>query len=632
MAQHSRVERRADRRDASLEADPAAWLLAYLPQTYSRPFEAPHREIIARAVEAIATGGRYCVAAPRGLGKTSLLWGVTLWAVLTGRSAFPVVVAWSERAAKRALAFWRNALAYAERLVRDYWSVCGPFAQARGLAQKVAATWWGDTGAPTHAALRLSDGLIQLPDSRGGLGAASIGGNVRGLNLPLPSGELLRPTLVLVDDVQDRDVARSPSRVRATIERIDADIAGLGNTGASLPILMAANCIAHDDVAAHYLASPSWRASRIPCVVSWPDGFFTPGSRVRALWDQWHEARLDGDDEAARRILAEHREEMERGLVVSAPVALTRDGRTAAETVMHAYYTLGHDAFVAEYQQQPVTPDDVPGGVHLRRATLAAKVDGERGEVPPWAVLVVASTDINPSYGLTSVIVAYGVDQTARVVWHGITPLSLPATATLAQSVRTLYAALRALGVELVRTVPRLHAWAIDAGGQNFDVVTRFADASPRVARARVLAMTGRASHRYVASGRTVLPGDVREHCHGCATTKHGRTVRWVVWDADYWAEAMQRAVAADVGTPGGLSFARGDHRELYDQLLAVRLAGKADIGGRAVYRWTELPGKHDYHDALAQAYAAAAYLGVGTLRRVAPRRRETRRCRVPID
>jgi len=581
-------------------------------------------------LRAIRDGGRYVIAAERGVGKSSVLWGIALYASLSGLSRLPVIIAWSDRAGRRALAYWRNALSYSRELADDYPEICAPFRHARGLSQKLLATWWEDTGQPTHAALRVHDGLIQYPDGLGGLGAASIGGNVRGLSLPLPDGGVLRPTLALVDDVQDRDVARSPSRVRDTIERIDADVAALGIAGQPCPVLMAANCIAPDDVAAHYLCASTWRSSRVPCVESWPDGFFDR-SPARKLWDEWFELARE-DKAAAAEFFCARRDSMASGFAFSAPSFLSAPFGDPYQSAMWQYYMLGHDAVMAERQQSPIVREDVSTSVRLSRELIASKlVDSRPLDVPPWAALVVASSDVNWSYAISTVVVAFGRDQSAQLIWYGLRPLDLSADMSLALRSRAIYAALADLGRQLTHSCPRLHAWAIDAGGEMFELVTRFADASPRVARARVLAMTGRASHRYVAGGRTVLAGDVREHVHGCADTRAGRTVRWVVWDADYWAEVMQLAISARVGAPGGLVISRQDIRELTDQLLAVRLAGKADIAGRTTYRWTELPGRHDLHDALAQCYAAAAYCGVGTMRRSRPRR-ETRTCKVPVS
>jgi len=39
---------------------------------------------------------------------------------------------------------------------------------------------------------------------------------------------------------------------------------------------------------------------------------------------------------------------------------------------------------------------------------------------------------------------------------------------------------------------------------------------------------------------------------------------------------------------------------------------GKAEVGGQMVWNWHE-SGIHDFSDAMAQGYAAAAFYGIGT-------------------
>jgi hypothetical protein len=65
-------------------------------------------------------------------------------------------------------------------------------------------------------------------------------------------------------------------------------------------------------------------------------------------------------------------------------------------------------------------------------------------------------------------------------------------------------------------------------------------------------------------------------------------------------------------------------------QVAGERLLGKGEIGGQMIWNWKTLPGKHDFGDAGAQAYAAAAFGGIGTGGRQMPRRYvETRKCKV---
>lgn len=105
-----------------------------------------------------------------------------------------------------------------------------------------------------------------------------------------------------------------------------------------------------------------------------------------------------------------------------------------------------------------------------------------------------------------------------------------------------------------------------------------------------------------------------------------GRRRKWMSWDADHWREIAQRAWLGSVGAPGSISLFRGRHTEFAGQICAEKLMGKAYVGGQLMYNWHTQPGAHDYGDALAQAYAAAAWGGIGTSGGVAPRQQQRRR------
>ena len=88
------------------ERDPIAWLLAYMPRAYPLQFGDVHKRIVDAFVYAIDHGGNVSIAAPRGSGKSTLVNGLLLWALITKRSPFPVVIPWDDRAKRRALNFW----------------------------------------------------------------------------------------------------------------------------------------------------------------------------------------------------------------------------------------------------------------------------------------------------------------------------------------------------------------------------------------------------------------------------------------------------------------------------------------------------------------------------------------------
>ena len=628
-ARHNAIERRkpADpARRKRLEATPIKWLRYYLAETYTRPFEKPHIEIVRGVLDAHETRGRFVVAAERGIGKSAVLWGLVLYLALTGKQRYPVCVPWADKALKRAFRFWKNALCFNERIAADYPDYCQPFEHAKGIAQRVPCVTWKDTGKPTGAQLTAGEGIIVLPDRLGCIGGATINGNIRGLNHPQEGGRVLRPSIVLLDDVQDRTTAKSPVQVADTVSIIDGDVAGCGDAGKDLPMLMAVNCIERGDVADHYLNHPEWKALRIPCVEKWPDGWDEKESAARAAWDEWAQKWRAGDGDVA--FYRKHRDTMTAGMVLSAPAAFKGAEKCpdAFYGVIRMYYRMGREAFMAERQQSPLDPIAEAGPYTLTPAIIQSRTNAARkmGERPEWATRIVASTDVNPSWAFSTVVLGFGEDQSAAVLWYGLHRLSIPGDTPAPELARALFEQLTIHGKALAGLPVAPEVWSIDAGGANFDAVVRFAESSARLCGIPAHGFTGRSAKFYRPYGKHVS-GTVREQCHGCLDRKEGRLIRWIVWNADYWREVAQRAWLGEIDSPGAVSLFDGLHSEFAAQVSNERLKGKGDVGGQMFWNWVRAPGRNDFGDAMAQGYALAAYGGTGTAGQAQRRKKAAR-------
>jgi hypothetical protein len=605
-------------RRARLEGDTPAWLRWYLPAAFSREFDAPHLEIIRGAEYACANGTRFAVAAERGIGKSVVLNGLTLKLCLSGQQPFPVCLPWAASALKRAFRFWKIALCNSERLDADYPEFTAPFQATKGVAQKLVHATWDDNGKNTGARLQIGDGLIVMPDNLGAIGGSTINGNPRGINLTLDDGRVIRPTMALVDDPQDRETAKSATQAAEIIAVIDGDVAGLGAAGADFPVLLSGNCIQPDDVMAHYLASDEWESLRVPSIAEWPEGFEDAKSETRRLWDEWYDALRD-DPEKGVAYYAEHRAEMVKGLRLTAPNAVKVSATTpdAEYHAMRQYYKMGHAAFWAERQQEPIKEGAAAGPYALTPEVICSRVtEAAPGARPEWATTILASTDINPSYALSTVVLAFSGDPRAAVVWYGTytgQPLPVMPDDTPAERARRVYEALVTHGKELAGLGEcRPESWYIDASGTDFDAVLRFAGESARLTGIPAMGCTGRGAKNYRPYGRSV-DGAPREQCHRAIDQATRPPRKWLVWHADYWRETAQRAWLGSIGAPGSVALFRGRHVEFAAQVCGEKLMGKAEVGGLMMWNWHTQPGRHDFGDCMAQAYAAAAWGGIGT-------------------
>ena len=624
-------------RRARLEADPVAWLKHYMAATFTRPFERPHLEIVAGVMRAHESQGRFVVAAERGIGKSAILWGMILYLAMSGRQRYPVCVPWADKALKRAFRFWKSALCFNDRLGEDYPEFCAPFRHARGVPQRVMTTTWRDTGNPCGAQLTVGEGMIVLPDRLGCIGGSTINGNIRGLNHPQDDGTVLRPSIALLDDVQDRQTAKSPVQVADTCAIIEGDVGGCGDPGRDMPMLMACNCIAPGDVSEHYLAHPEWHALRVPCIEQWPDGWDNPRSRCRELWDQWHERFLSGRGD--RTFYRKHRKAMIAGMKLSAPAAFAGAEKCpdAFYGVMRMYFRMGHEAFMAERQQAPVAQQtssyELTADAIMRRTSGFARLTAPAGSV------IVCGCDLN-YIGLNwHVIAADTLTTTRRSVAYGVYPGGgrdlVPKGATDEQAAGIFR---RALG-ELARTV--LAPMAVQCGDRVERVSDACFDASNGKWQQAVVAACREA--RY---GVRLWPLKAFDHAHYKPKTtdlRAGRGWRIAQWpqlgqvlvvDADWWRESMQRGFLVETTEAGALSLYAPEHRNEHAS-LAMEIAGErlvehvvTDKG--EYYKWARTPGvANDRSDALVYACALSGVLGIGEQRAQRPRYVETRRCKV---
>ena len=233
---------------------------------------------------------------------------------------------------------------------------------------------------------------------------------------------------------------------------------------------------------------------------------------------------------------------------------------------MDKRHLIGDSAFAAEMQMQPkrfsfalnITPHDV-----IKKACDIAPL-----QIPDGFVFVAASTDLNLSYALTTVLIGFRPDGTAHLIWHQITPCRIDSRLPEAEYSNAVIRALTALGKQLRAFGIKIDGWGIDASGTPFEAVVAFCKSSVRLCGISACPMTGRASHIFTPFFRsrlrdeikkTVLCGDAQEH------VKAGAGKKWMVWDSDHYRELAQKAILAAHGASGGLTLYRGDSEEHVD-------------------------------------------------------------------
>lgn len=567
----------------------------YCHQTFNLPWSKDHLKVIAKIEAAVLEGGLFAMAMARGSGKTSLCETACHWALNYGHRDFVTLIGSDEEHAADMLDSIKSELENNDLLEEDFSEVCGPIRALEGIHQRAAGQLY--QGARTH--IGWTNKEVVLPTIEGSVASggiikvAGITGRIRGMKHKRADGKTVRPSLVLLDDPQTDESARSPSQCATREQILAGAILGLAGPGRKIAGLMTLTVVRPDDMADRILdreKHPQWQGQRTRMMYAFPAS--------EKLWTEYARLRADGqrNDRGVREATEFYRAnqlDMDAGAIVAWPERHNPDELSAIQHAMNLRLDQGDAAFWAEYQNQPLT--DTVGGESLSADTIAAKTNGmRRGEVPVGVNHLSMFVDVQGNL-LFWMICGWEDDFTGYVLDYGAYPDQKRAYFTLRDARRTLmmvhqgtgqegaiYAGLEALtGEYLARKYRRddgaemtVERCLIDANwGNSTDVVYQFCRQSPHSA---VLMP----SHgRYV--GASSIPfsdykpkkGD-RVGLHWRVPALSGkRAVRYVLTDTNYYKSFVSARLAVPMGDPGCLSlFAPGpgqDHRLLAEHLVS---------------------------------------------------------------
>lgn len=332
---------------------------SYHRETFCLPWSDDHLRVLARAQQCILEGGQFALAMPRASGKTAIIIAATEWALLYGHRRFVVPIGASEMAAVELLKLIKGDLETPDTVLsRDFPEVCQPIEALEGIANRCAGQTY--KGERTH--ITWTDRALVLPSIAGSaasgsvLRVAGITGRLRGMVARLPDGRKVRPDIVLIDDPQTDESARSPSMC-AQRERILAGaVLGMAGPGKSIAALAAVTVIQRGDVADNLVSRdlhPEWSGERTKLAYSFPTAV--------KLWEQYGEMRAEGlrtarNIAAATEFYRANREAMDAGAEVAWPARFKPDELSAVQHVMNLRLQ-DEAAFMAEYQNSPLSMD-----------------------------------------------------------------------------------------------------------------------------------------------------------------------------------------------------------------------------------------------------------------------------------
>jgi hypothetical protein len=171
---------------------------------------------------------------------------------------------------------------------------------------------WGVDEAvmPTIPASRCSGSIVRV---------SGITGNIREALHTRANGTQVRPTLLVCDDPQTDQSARSILQTAERLGVVNGAISGLAGPGERTAIIIPCTVIQHGDLADQLLdrqKNPSWHGERTKLVYSFPT--------ATKLWAEYarirdESLRADGDGHEATEFYAARREQMDAGAEVAWP-------------------------------------------------------------------------------------------------------------------------------------------------------------------------------------------------------------------------------------------------------------------------------------------------------------------------
>ena len=610
---------------------------SYFPLTFHLPWSPDHLKVIEKIEQAVQRGGLFAMAMPRGSGKTTICECACIWAVLNGHREFVCLIGSDEGHAMDMLDSIKMELDGNDLLLEDYPEVVFPIQCLDGIANRCKGQLY--KGQRTHIGWTARE--IVLPTMPGSIASgaiikvAGITGRIRGMKYKRADGHTVRPSLVVIDDPQTDESARSLSQCATRESILAGAILGLAGPGKKISGIMPCTVIRPSDMADNILSRdkhPEWNGERTKMVYAFPTD--------EKLWQRYGELRAEslrqhGDIRLATEFYVANRESMDLGASVAWAERFNHD---EASAIQHAMNLKLQDeaAFFAEYQNEPL-PAAAGADDELTADAIANKTNRmPRCAVPIGCNHLTMFVDVQANL-LFFVVAAWEDNFAGYVVDYGSFPDQKRPYFTLRDARNTLSLATKASGLEgaIYGGLERLtedylsREWKRDDGamlridrclvdanwGSSTDVVYQFCRQS---AHASVIMpshgrFVGASSQPFSEYQRR--PGDRLGLNWRVPNVRGKRAVRHVVYDTNFWKSFVHSRLAVTMGDRGCLSLFGDspDQHRLLAEHLSAEYRVKTEGRGRTVDEWKMRPERGDNHwfDGLVGCAVAASMQGV---------------------
>jgi len=626
------------RRTAAFD-DLRTFLETYFPSAFYLGWSPDHLKAIAKLQTAIVKGGLFALAMPRGSGKTTIVERAALWAILTGRRQFIVLVGATQDAAERLLMHIKTELQFNDLLAQDFPTACYPIRRLENNAKRcVGQHCAGRQTLITWTADRLAMPTIDRSDSTCSgacISCCGLTGNIRGQIHTTADGQTIRPNFVMLDDPQTRESAASPSQTQRRLEILMGDILGLAGPGQTLSAVCPCTVIYRSDLAFQLLdreVAPQWQGERSQLIYKFPTN--------TKLWDEYRllrdeSFRRDGDGSEATEFYRLRQKEMDEGAVVGWESRFNPDEISAVQHAMNLFF---RDAasFFAEYQNDPQysagNEQELPQPKHILQRVNNYK----RCEVPVGCQWITAFIDVQQTL-LYYCVCAWQPDFTGYVGDYGRYPDQTRPYFRLSEAKITLQSLLPGSGLDgqlyngLEKLVDFIMSRPWNEGGTarhidrilvdsgyNRDTIVKFCRESryARVVMPSKGQFVGATSKPYDEYRK--IRGDINGHHWRIPRSQTRGDPRHVMIDTNYWKSFLFQCVQLAKGDPGALTLWGNDlnqHRMFADQLCS-EVCIQVSTRDRTVSEWKEKPNRPDNHllDCAVGCMAGASMCGARVL------------------
>lgn len=605
------------------ELDSELWLKTYLPDWFSVSFGEVHRRIIRKFDFAIQAGDLALEVCPRGSGKTTLARGLIIKSLLTKPEQLIILIGAKKAMASSSLKVILLAMVQSEKLALDYPEIIIPLREAHKKRQGARHFTVGGVNCD----IVLNNDKMSLPFVTGRvntgnvLEAVGFDANFRGMNRQSThTGQTIRPSLILIDDMLKGDEAKNGRINAEKIEIVTRDICGLqGHTGERMGLIILGTITASGDAVeqlSNVTMYPQFRGTVTPSVLHWPA--WAQKQTWSPLWRDYlalRDQEQDVERSESNAFYLANQAELEAGFEIYWETYQSGE-LSAVQHFMLIRHRIGAVSYEVEYQNAPQAQNGMNLSVNLY--DMMKKLNGRSEFEASEGTQVICSADVN-YHGITYVIGEVTAGGVANILHYGIwTPDGRRVLHDQKNPWATESEAIKSAVIGFAKSAQKfdwkIEVMSLDCGDWMEAILEGIGDVQGCVPF-KVVPTRGVHNEQFVKykakkSGETMRNGVMLANWTVGTTYK----TYWIyLVDVGIWGESTLTGWRLPMGEKGTITLfgtpeIQSIHAEFFRQISAQKLTGKVGSGLGYKYNW-EVKGRNDYFDAVTYFRALSSFL-----------------------